>query len=65
MINTVMTKLLTSVQNTDTITAGSFCDFVDWSHGSALHGDGCINGCEAHANFAHASVCLMADKICN
>jgi hypothetical protein len=57
-----MTKLLTSVQNTDTITVGSFCNFVDQFHGSALHGDQCITGCEVLAHFASESVCVMADK---
>jgi hypothetical protein len=34
-------------------------------HGSALHGDRCTAGCEAHANFAYESACLMADNIQN
>jgi hypothetical protein len=32
-------------------------------HGSALHGDRCTAGREAHANFADESACLMADNI--
>jgi hypothetical protein len=34
-------------------------------HGSALHGDRCTAGREAHANFASDSACLMVDNIRN
>jgi hypothetical protein len=39
--------------------------FVDWSHGSALHGRQFIACCEAHTNFADESACLMADIVRN
>jgi hypothetical protein len=39
--------------------------FIDWVHGSALHGNRCTAGCEVHINFAHESACLKADKVWN
>jgi hypothetical protein len=39
--------------------------FVDRFHGSALHNDRCIAGCEAHTNFSDESVCLAADNVRN
>jgi hypothetical protein len=33
--------------------------------GSALHGDKCTAGCEAHRNFANESICLLADAVQN
>jgi hypothetical protein len=36
--------------------------FVDRLHGSALHGDRCTAGCEAHTTFADESICLLADN---
>jgi hypothetical protein len=34
-------------------------------HGSALHGDRCTAGCEAHTDYADESVYLTADNVCN
>jgi hypothetical protein len=34
-------------------------------HGSALHGDRCVDCCEAHTKFANESACLMAYNIWN
>jgi hypothetical protein len=34
---------------------------VDQFHGSPLHSDWCIAGCEADKNFADDSACLTAD----
>jgi hypothetical protein len=34
--------------------------FVDRLHGSALQGDRCTTGCEAHGNFVDDSACLTA-----
>jgi hypothetical protein len=34
-------------------------------HCSALHGDQCTAGCEAHTNFADESACLTADNVRN
>jgi hypothetical protein len=34
-------------------------------YGSALHGDRCTAGCEAHTNFADESACLKADNVQN
>jgi hypothetical protein len=39
--------------------------FVDWVHGSALLGNWCTTGCEAHMNFACESACLKADNVWN
>jgi hypothetical protein len=39
--------------------------FVDWFHGSALHGGRCVACCEAHMNFSNESACLMADNVQN
>jgi hypothetical protein len=39
--------------------------FVDRFHGSALHGDRCTAGCEAHTNFRDESGCLTADNVRN
>jgi hypothetical protein len=39
--------------------------FVTRFHGSALHGNRCAAGCEAHTNFADESVCLTADNVRN
>jgi hypothetical protein len=40
--------------------------YLSWPvHGSALHGDLCAAGCEAHMNFAYKSTCLLADNIRN
>jgi hypothetical protein len=39
--------------------------FVDWFHGSALHGDWCIAVCEVHTNFANESACLTANNVWN
>jgi hypothetical protein len=36
--------------------------FVDRFHGSALHGDRCTAGCEAHMNFADEPACPAADN---
>jgi hypothetical protein len=34
-------------------------------HCSALHGDGCTTGCQAHMNCADESICLLADNVQN
>jgi hypothetical protein len=41
--------------------------FVDrfTAHSSAVHGEWCTASCEAHANIANESVCLMASNIWN
>jgi hypothetical protein len=39
--------------------------FADRIHVSALHGDRCSAGCEAHMNFAVESACLTADNVLN
>jgi hypothetical protein len=39
--------------------------FVDRFHSSALHGDWCTTGYEAHMNFANDSACLMANNFWN
>jgi hypothetical protein len=39
--------------------------FVDQFHSSALHGDRCAAGCEAHTNFSDESACLTADNVRN
>jgi hypothetical protein len=39
--------------------------FADRFHGSALHGDRCTAGCEAHTTFAGESACLTADNVRN
>jgi hypothetical protein len=39
--------------------------FVDWFHGSALHGDRSAACCEAHTNFPDESACLTADNVRN
>jgi hypothetical protein len=36
--------------------------FVSLFHSSALHGDGCIDGCESHTNIADESACLTASN---
>jgi hypothetical protein len=37
--------------------------FIDRFNGSALHGNRCTAGCEAHTNFTNESACLTADNI--
>jgi hypothetical protein len=39
--------------------------FVDWFHGSALHGDRGAACREAHTNFSDESACLTADNVRN
>jgi hypothetical protein len=39
--------------------------FVDWFHGSVLHGNQCTTSCKAYMNFADESACLMADNVQN
>jgi hypothetical protein len=39
--------------------------FVDRFYGSALHGDRCTAGCEAHTNFADESICLLVGNVRN
>jgi hypothetical protein len=40
--------------------------YICWPvYGCALHGDRCTADCEAHANFANESVCLIADNVWN
>jgi hypothetical protein len=40
-----------------------FC-FVDWFHGSVLHGAQCVIDCKAHMN-VDKSACPMADNVLN
>jgi hypothetical protein len=39
--------------------------FVDWFHGSALHGDRCAVCHEAHTNFADESAFLTDNNVRN
>jgi hypothetical protein len=39
--------------------------FVFQFHGSALHGDRCTAGCEAHTNSADILICLLTDNVRN
>jgi hypothetical protein len=39
--------------------------FVDWFHGSLLHGDQCTTGCTAYMNFADESACLTPNNVRN
>jgi hypothetical protein len=38
---------------------------VNRFNGSALHGDRCIAGCEAHRNFVVESIYLLGDNLRN
>jgi hypothetical protein len=42
-----------------------FFNFVDWFHGSELHGGWGADCREEHMNFVDESACLMADNVWN